>query len=94
MDSIRTVLTAIKDLLVWLPDPAVALIILALAAAIAFVLHKVLARLARRILAVRYPNSLAILNRLRALTRSTSHPISTRGAFASTPKTICWRASM
>ena len=32
-------------------------------------LHKVLARLARRILTVRYPNSLAILNRLRGLTR-------------------------
>ena len=69
MDSIRTLLTAIKDLLAWLPDPAVALIILALAVCIALVLHKILARLARRILAMRYPNSPPILNRLRGLTR-------------------------
>ena len=42
MDSIRDALTAIKDLLAWLPDPAVALVILALAICIALVLHKIL----------------------------------------------------
>ena len=44
MDSIRTVLTAIKGLLAWLPDPALALVILALAVCIVLVLHKILAR--------------------------------------------------
>ena len=37
MDTIRNALTAVKDLLAWLPDPAVAVIILAVAGAIAFV---------------------------------------------------------
>jgi small-conductance mechanosensitive channel len=69
MDSIRDALTTIKDLLAWLPDPAVALVILALAVCIALVLHKILARLARRILAMRYPNSPPILDRLHGLTR-------------------------
>ena len=36
MDSIRNALTAIKNLLVWLHDPAVAVIILALAGVIAY----------------------------------------------------------
>ena len=56
MDSIRNALTAIKDLLAWLPDPVVAVIILVLAAAIAYSLHKMRAQAAaRRLLAAALP---------------------------------------
>jgi small-conductance mechanosensitive channel len=69
MDSIRAALTAIKDLLHWLPDPVVALIILALASGIAYALHNSLRRLVRRLLAGSYPNVLAIFTQLRSVTR-------------------------
>ncbi len=69
MDSIRSALQDLRDLLDWLPAPAVALIILALATAIAYALHNTLRRLVRRLLAGRYPNLLAIFTRLRGVTR-------------------------
>ena len=53
----------------WLPDPVVALIILALAAAIALAIHKSMRKLTRRLLAERYPYVFAIMTRLRGLTR-------------------------
>ena len=55
MDFIRNVLTAVKDLLAWLPDPAVAVIILVVAAAIAFALHQTVRRLLRAALAQAIP---------------------------------------
>jgi small-conductance mechanosensitive channel len=69
MDQLRSALITIKNWLAWLPDPVVAMLIIALAAGIALVLHKWLRRLARSLLAGRYPNVLAIFSQIRALTR-------------------------
>jgi len=55
MDSLRTALTWIKDLLDWLPDPLVALVILAIAVLLALALHRWIDKLSRRALAGRYP---------------------------------------
>ena len=54
MDSLRAALTWVKDLLDWLPDPAVALLILAFAVLLALVLHRWASKLIRRALAERY----------------------------------------
>lgn len=69
MDWINAAFVKLKDWLNWLPDPMVALIILALAAALALVVHKSLRKLARRLLAERYPYVFATVTRLRGLTR-------------------------
>ncbi len=69
MDSIRYALTAIKNLLVWLPDPLVALILLVLAGAIAISLHKWVRRLLHAMLAERYPYALSIFTQMRGVTR-------------------------
>ncbi|HVZ53944.1 MAG TPA: mechanosensitive ion channel domain-containing protein [Pseudolabrys sp.] len=69
MDWINAVFAKLRDWLNWLPDPVVALIILALAAAIALAVHKSMRKLARRLLAERYPYLFAIVTRLRGLTR-------------------------
>ena len=69
MDSIRSAFDSIRKLLDWMPDPLVALIILALAAGIASALHNILRRLASRLLAGRFPNVLAIFTQLRGVTR-------------------------
>src|SRR4029077_2943234 len=53
MDSIRSVVTNIKDWLDWLPNPVVAAIILGLAAVVALALHNWWTQLARRLLAHR-----------------------------------------
>jgi small-conductance mechanosensitive channel len=69
MESTNAVFAKIRDWLNWLPDPVVALIILALAAAIALAIHKSMRRLVRRLLAERYPYVFAIITRLRGLTQ-------------------------
>jgi small-conductance mechanosensitive channel len=69
MDSIRSALTMIRSLLDWLPDPFVALIILALAVAIAHALHNWVRKLLRRILKDRYPSVLSVLTQMRGVTR-------------------------
>ncbi len=69
MDSIRDALTATKNLLAWLPDPVVALIILALAGAVAYSLHRVVRRLLHATLAERYPYVLSIITQMRGVTR-------------------------
>jgi small-conductance mechanosensitive channel len=69
MDQLRSALITIKNWLDWLPDPAVALLIVAVAAGIALVLHKWLRRLVRGLLEGRSPNLLAIFSRIRGLTR-------------------------
>jgi small-conductance mechanosensitive channel len=69
MESIRSALTTIKNWLAWLPDPAVAVLILALAAGIALVLHKELRKLTRHLLATRYPDVLSVFTQTRGLTR-------------------------
>jgi small-conductance mechanosensitive channel len=55
MDSPRTALTWIKNLLDWLPDQMVALLILAIAVLIALALHQWARKLMRRAFAGRYP---------------------------------------
>jgi len=69
MDSIRSAFNSIRIWLDWLPNSAVAVIILALAAVIALVLHTILQRLVRRLLAVRYPGVLAIFMQTRSISR-------------------------
>jgi small-conductance mechanosensitive channel len=69
MDSIRSLVTDIKDWLDWLPNPVVAVVILALAVIVALALHKWASQLARRLLAHRYPNTFSILNQTRGPTR-------------------------
>jgi small-conductance mechanosensitive channel len=69
MDSIRGALTAIKNLLVWLPDPVAAIIILALAGAIVYSLHKWVRRLLRHALAERYPYALSVFTQMRGVTQ-------------------------
>jgi len=69
MDSLRTALTQIKDLLGWLPSELVALLVLAIAMAIALALHRWARKLTRRAIAERYPNAFSIVTQLRGLTR-------------------------
>ena len=69
MDSIRTALTAIKALLTWLPDPVVTAVILALAALIAFSLHRLVRKLVRRLLAQRNPFIFSIFSQMRGVTQ-------------------------
>jgi small-conductance mechanosensitive channel len=69
MDSIRSVVTNIKDWLDWLPNPVVAAIILGLAAVVALALHNWSTQLARRLLAHRYPNTFSIFSQTRGPTR-------------------------
>jgi small-conductance mechanosensitive channel len=70
MDSIRSALHSIRDPLDWLPDPVVAVIILALAAGIAYAVHWVLSRILRRILAGRYPTVLSMFTQTRGISRT------------------------
>ncbi len=69
MDSIRNALTAVKDLLTWLPDPVVAVIIVVVAGAIAFSLHKWVRKLLRSALAQRHPYAFSIFTNMRGVTQ-------------------------
>ena len=69
MDSIRDALIAIKNLLAWLPDPVVAIIILALAGAVAYSLHRSVRKLLHALLAMRYPYVFSIVTQMRGVTR-------------------------
>jgi small-conductance mechanosensitive channel len=69
MESIRSTLAQIKDLFDWLPDPVVAVVIVALAAAIALLLDSWLRRLTRRLLGRRYPTLLAMFKQTRGQSR-------------------------
>ena len=70
MDSLRTALTWVKDLLDWLPDPAVALLILAFAVLLALALHRWARKLVRRAFAERYPYVFSFFAQTRGLTRA------------------------
>ena len=70
MDSLRTALTWVKDLLDWLPDPAVALLILAFAVLLALALHRWARKLVRRAFAERYPYVFSFFTQTRGLTRA------------------------
>ena len=69
MDSLRAALTWIKDLLDWLPDPVVALLILAIAVLVALALHRWARKLVRRAIAGRYPFVFSVFTQTRGLTR-------------------------
>jgi small-conductance mechanosensitive channel len=69
MNSVRGVLTHIKDWLSWLPNPVVAVLIVALSAVIALVVHRWLRKVTRRLLATSYPRLFGLFVQLRGLTR-------------------------
>ncbi len=69
MESIRAALTWIKDLLNWLPDPVVALLILAIAVLVALALHRWARKLVRSTLAGRYPYVFSTFTQTRGLSR-------------------------
>jgi small-conductance mechanosensitive channel len=69
MDSIRSAVIAIKNLLDWLPDPVVAVIILALAVLTALALHNWADQLMRRLVERRYPNVFTLFSQTARLTR-------------------------
>ena len=69
MDSIQNALSVLKNWLDWLPDPLVAALILLLAAAIAYSLHKTVRNLLRVLLAKRYPYILSVITQMRGITR-------------------------
>ena len=70
MDSLRTALTWVKDLLKWLPDPAVALLILAFAVLLALALDRWASKLVHRAFAERYPYVFSFFTQTRGLTRA------------------------
>jgi small-conductance mechanosensitive channel len=69
MDELRAALTKIKNLLDWLPDPLVALMILGIAMLVALALHRWVRKLARRALSGRYPYLYSAFNQTSGLTR-------------------------
>ncbi|HEX9070658.1 MAG TPA: mechanosensitive ion channel family protein [Pseudolabrys sp.] len=69
MDSLRAALTWIKELLDWLPDPVVALLIFAIAVLIALALHRWARKLARRAFADRYPYVFSTFNQTHGLSQ-------------------------
>lgn len=70
MDSLRAALTWIKDLLDWLPQPVVALIILLIAVLIALLLHRWARKLMRRAFSQRYPYVFSVFTQTRGLTKA------------------------
>src|SRR6185437_15866414 len=70
MDSLRAALRWVKDLLDWLPDPAVALFILAIAVLVALALHRWTRKLVRRVIAGRYPFVFSVFTQTRGLTKA------------------------
>jgi small-conductance mechanosensitive channel len=70
MDSLRPALTSIKDLLNWLPDLVVALLILAIAVLFALALHRWARKLVRRAIAGRYPFVFSVFTQTRGLTKA------------------------
>ena len=70
MDSLRAALTWVKDLLDWLPDPVVALLILGIVVLIALALHRWARKLVRRTLSGRYPFIFSVFTQTRGLTKA------------------------
>jgi small-conductance mechanosensitive channel len=69
MDSLRAALTWIKNLLDWLPDPVVALLIFAVAVLIALALHRWARKLVRRAFADRYPYVFSTFTQMHGLSQ-------------------------
>jgi small-conductance mechanosensitive channel len=70
MDSLRAALTWVKDLLDWLPDPVVALLILGIVVLVALALHRWARKLVRRTLSGRYPFIFSVFTQTRGLTKA------------------------
>ena len=70
MDSLRAALTRVKDLFDWLPDPAVALLLFAIAVLLALALHRWASKLIRRALAERYPYVFSCFTQTQSLSRA------------------------
>lgn len=69
MDSIRSGLNAIRNLLDWLPDDLVGGLLLLLSIIVALALHKIGRRIVRRSLAGRHPYVLSVFTQTRAISR-------------------------
>jgi small-conductance mechanosensitive channel len=69
MDSLRSELINIREILDWLPNPVVALLIIGFALVVALILHHWLRGLIRRLFAGRYPYLYVIVTQTRGLTR-------------------------
>jgi len=70
MDSLKAALTSVKDLLDWLPDLVVALLILAIAVLFALALHRWARKLFRRAIAGRYSFVFSVFTQTRGLTKA------------------------
>jgi small-conductance mechanosensitive channel len=69
MNSIREGLTNLTSWLHWLPDPVVAVLMVVLAVAIAYSLHKSARKAIRHLLAVRHPYAFSIFTKMRGVTQ-------------------------
>ncbi len=69
MDWLTSALISLRNLLHWLPDPVVSVLILALAVLVALALHRWVRRLIRQLLATRYPFLFSIFIEMRGVTR-------------------------
>src|SRR5581483_4097401 len=69
MDELRSGLATITNWLDWLPDPLVAIVIIALAGAIALALHRWARKLTNRLLNGRYPAVVAFATQLRGVSQ-------------------------
>lgn len=69
MDSLQIALTALKSWLAWLPNPVVAAVIVLVAGAVAYSLHKYVRKLVRALLAVRHPYLFSLFTQMRGVTR-------------------------
>ena len=69
MEWLRSAQDLLRNLLVWLPAPVVAILILGLAVLIALALHRWVRGLIRRLLAERYPFLFSIFIQMRGVTR-------------------------
>ncbi|HZL30149.1 MAG TPA: mechanosensitive ion channel domain-containing protein [Pseudolabrys sp.] len=69
MNTLRSTLTTVTAWLAWLPNPVVAIMIVLLAVAIAYSLHRNVRRLLRMMLANRYPYALSVFTQMRSVTR-------------------------
>jgi small-conductance mechanosensitive channel len=69
MNSIRDILASIKNWLDWLPAPLAAIVILALATAIAYSLHRWVRELLRHVLAERAPYLFSVFTQMRGVTQ-------------------------
>src|SRR5882757_9221455 len=69
MDSVQNLLIKLESWLRWLPNPVVAAIIVLLAVAFAYALHRTVRKALRHLLADRYPYVFSVFTRMRGVTR-------------------------